>query len=125
MLNNLLAAGRSILFALGCINAASNLYAEFYNIIINSKLTFFNVRPIGQIINRLNSDIYHIDENLPFTLNIFLACLFSLLASIFITIYTVPLCLIILFILFIPYYKIQYYYRKGSMILKRFNSNLM
>lgn len=125
IINNLLAVFRSVLFAYGCINAAKNLYNQIYQTIINSKLSFFNQRPIGQILNRLNSDVYHIDENLPFTLNIFLACLVGVLATLFITIYTVPLCLILLLIISIPYYKVQYYFRCASMILKRFNSNLL
>lgn len=125
IITNVFAAFRSVLFAIGCIQGAKNLYIRLYNVIVGSKISFFNSRTYGQIINRLNSDVYHIDENLPFTLNLFLATLFALISIIVISIYSVPLSLIILLILSVPYYKTQHYYRYGSMILKRFNSNLL
>lgn len=123
--NSLLAAFRAVLFALGCINAATNLYNQLYRTIANSRLSFFNSRPIGQILNRFSSDVFHIDENLPFTLNLFLANLISVFATIIITGYSVPVSLLSLLLLSFPYYKIQLLYREGSMVLKRISTNTL
>lgn len=123
--NSLLAAFRAVLFALGCINAATNLFNRLSQTVVNSKLSFFTARPIGQILNRFSSDTFHIDENLPFTLNIFLANAISLLATVIITGYSVPISLICLFVLSFPYYKIQRLYREGSMVLKRISTNTL
>lgn len=125
LVNSFLAAFRAALFAFGCIKASVNLYRKLYATILNSKLTFFNSRPLGQIINRFSSDIWNIDENLPFTLNIFLANLISVIATIIITGYSVPFCLLILVLLCFPYYKIQFLYRQGSTVLKRISTNTL
>ena len=125
LVNSLLAAFRAVLFALGCINAATNLYNQLYQTVVSSKLNFITARPIGQILNRFSSDVFHIDENLPFTLNIFLANAVSLFATVIITGYSVPISLFCLFLLSFPYYKIQLLYREGSMVLKRISTNTL
>ena len=48
LVNSLLAAFRAFLFAFGCINATNNLYKQLYKTVLNSKLSFFNSRPIGR-----------------------------------------------------------------------------
>ena len=123
--NSLLASFRAILFAIGCIHSAKNLYNQLFKTVLQSKLSFFNRRALGQILNRFSNDVFHIDENLPFTLNIFLANLISVIAAIFVTGYNVPICLIVLILLCYPYYLIQYLYRQASMVLKRISTNTL
>ena len=57
--------------------------------------------------NRLSTDMYAIDDSLPFILNIFLACIFGLLGILFVTCYSLPWFTITLVPLSIIYYSIQ------------------
>jgi ABC-type multidrug transport system fused ATPase/permease subunit len=44
-------------------------------------VTFFDVSPLGRILNRFSSDTYTIDDSLPFIINILLAQFFGLLGN--------------------------------------------
>ena len=72
---------------------------------------------LGRILNLFSSDQYTVDDSLPFKINIFLAQVFGLLGSVFITLYDLPWILL----LYIPliYYTVQIYNRHISRDLKR------
>ncbi|RXG52747.1 ABC transporter C family member 14 [Armadillidium vulgare] len=56
---------RAFIFAFSTIRAAA-------------KIGFFDLNPIGRILNRFSTDVYTIDDSLPFQANIFLAQLFGI-----------------------------------------------
>lgn len=63
--------------------------------------------PWGRVVNRLCSDVYMVDDSLPFQTNIVLAQLFKLFGVLLIAIYSLPLLIPLIVILFILYYFIQ------------------
>jgi ATP-binding cassette subfamily C (CFTR/MRP) protein 10 len=69
---------RAFLFAYGGLKAATFLHSRLVDIVLRAKMVFFDTTPVGRILNRLSSDVYAIDESLPFVLNIFLAQVFGL-----------------------------------------------
>ncbi|XP_015763601.1 PREDICTED: multidrug resistance-associated protein 7-like [Acropora digitifera] len=77
---------------------------------------------IGRIINRFSSDLYSIDDSLPFILNIFLAQAFGVAGTVVITCYGLPWFILVLVPLVLMYYYIQNYYRRTSRELKRLMS---
>lgn len=49
--------------------------------ILQSRFGFFDITPLGRILNRFSSDTYTIDDSLPFILNILLAQLAGLIGT--------------------------------------------
>lgn len=44
-------------------------------------MVFFDILPLGQILNRFSSDVYTVDDSLPFIANILLAQLFGVIGK--------------------------------------------
>jgi ATP-binding cassette, subfamily C (CFTR/MRP), member 10 len=53
----------------------------FFSFFVQTKMQFFDITPLGRILNRFSSDTYTIDDSLPFILNILLAQLFGLIGK--------------------------------------------
>lgn len=51
--------------------------------LLQTKFHFFDVTPLGRLLNRFSSDTYTIDDSLPFILNILLAQLAGLIGKFF------------------------------------------
>ena len=75
--------------------------------VFQAPISFFDVTPIGRIVNRFSSDVFSIDDALPFIMNIFLAQIYGILGTIVITCYGLPWFAVLLVPLGIIYYKIQ------------------
>ncbi len=71
--NSLFALLRAFLFAYGGVCAAKSIHNILINVVIRGKSGFFDSTPVGRILNRFSSDLYTVDDSLPFILNIFLA----------------------------------------------------
>ncbi|CAH2256577.1 multidrug resistance-associated 7 [Pelobates cultripes] len=117
--NSVFTALRAILFALGTVHAAKIIHQRLLKRVLKATVTFFDSTPIGRIINRFSSDLYCIDDSLPFILNIFLANVFGLLGMLVVISYGLPWILLALVPLALLYYHIQRFYRYTSRELKR------
>nr|XP_033792775.1 multidrug resistance-associated protein 7 isoform X2 [Geotrypetes seraphini] len=120
--NSLFTALRAFLFAYGTIRAASILHNKLLKRVLKATVTFFDTTPTGRIINRFSSDLYCIDDSLPFILNICLANVFGLLGMVVIISYGLPWIILVMVPLAALYFCIQRYYRHTSRELKRLYS---
>ncbi|XP_056410690.1 LOW QUALITY PROTEIN: ATP-binding cassette sub-family C member 10 [Hyla sarda] len=120
--NSIFTALRALLFAFGTVRAATVIHRRLLHKVLRATVTFFDRTPVGRIINRFSSDLYCVDDFLPFILNIFLANMFGLLGMLVMISYGLPLILTILVPLAILYYYIQRFYRHTSRELKRLQS---
>ncbi|XP_042318198.1 ATP-binding cassette sub-family C member 10 isoform X2 [Sceloporus undulatus] len=113
---------RSFLFAYGTIHAATVIHNRLLRRVMKATMTFFDTTPTGRILNRFSSDLYCVDDSLPFLLNIFLANIFGLLGMLVMITYGLPWIGLVLLPLAVIYYSIQRYYRFTSRELKRLYS---
>lgn len=68
---------------------------------------FFDVTPLGRIMNRFSSDVYSVDDSLPFLLNILLAQTYALIGTVVVCCYGLPWIILVLIPLGAAYYVIQ------------------
>lgn len=120
--NSVFTLFRAFLYAYGGILAATVIHKRLLAKVLEAPITFFDITPIGRIVNRFSSDVYTIDDSLPFILNILLAQLFGVLGTIAVTCYGLPWFALALVPLGIIYYFIQRYYRRTSRELKRLST---
>ncbi|NWR73859.1 MRP7 protein, partial [Centropus unirufus] len=120
--NSLFTILRAFLFAYGTIRAATVIHSRLLQRAIKATVTFFDTTPTGRILNRFSSDLYCVDDSLPFILNIFLANMYGLLGMLVIITYGLPWIGLVLLPLGALYFSIQRYYRRTSRELKRLYS---
>ncbi|XP_073527733.1 ATP-binding cassette sub-family C member 10 [Phyllobates terribilis] len=120
--NTVFSALRALLFAFGTVRAATVIHERLLQRVLRATVSFFDSTPIGRIINRFSSDLYCVDDFLPFILNIFLANVFGLLGMLVMITYGLPLILPVLLPLAVLYYYMQRFYRHTSRELKRLHS---
>ncbi|NXB70326.1 MRP7 protein, partial [Donacobius atricapilla] len=120
--NSLFTIIRAFLFAYGALRAAGVIHNRLLQRVLKATVTFFDTTPTGRILNRFSSDLYCVDDSLPFILNIFLANIYGLLGMLVIMTYGLPWIGLVLLPLAVVYFLIQRYYRFTSRELKRLYS---
>uniref|UniRef100_A0A8C2WI91 ATP-binding cassette, sub-family C (CFTR/MRP), member 10 n=1 Tax=Cyclopterus lumpus TaxID=8103 RepID=A0A8C2WI91_CYCLU len=117
--NTVFTALRAFLFAYGAVCAAKAIHDRLLDRVLKAKVSFFDTTPMGRILNRFSSDLYAVDDSLPFTLNILLANAVGLLGMLVVISYGLPWVLALLLPLALVYYRTQHFYRHTSRELKR------
>lgn len=67
----------SITFSLGTIAAANGMHSMLLSSVMRLAMSFFDVTPIGRILNRFSKDIDVCDNTLPQVLRMFIAMSFG------------------------------------------------
>lgn len=117
--NTVFTALRAFLFAYGVVCAASTIHTRLLDRVLKATVTFFDTTPVGRMLNRFSSDLYSIDDSLPFILNILLANTLSLLGTLVVMGSGLPWVLLPLLPLALLYHRTQHFYRHTSRELKR------
>ncbi|KAG0215333.1 hypothetical protein BGX28_000073 [Mortierella sp. GBA30] len=111
-----------LILAVGRIRASELIHQRLISTIVRLPMSFFDTTPIGRIVNRFSSDLYSIDEHLPWKcMDLVYVCI-AVTTTLIMVSYTTPI-----FVAFIPvlgagYYLIQEHYLWASRSLKRMNS---
>ncbi|XP_065867125.1 ABC transporter C family member 13 isoform X1 [Euphorbia lathyris] len=120
--NSSLTLVRAFSFAFGGLRAAVQVHNTLLNKLIDAPVEFFDQTPAGRILNRLSSDLYTIDDSLPFILNILLANFVGLLGIAVVLSYVQVAFLLLLLPFWFIYSKLQFFYRSTSRELRRLDS---
>ncbi|XP_057968870.1 ABC transporter C family member 13 isoform X3 [Malania oleifera] len=122
IVNSFLTLVRAFSFAFGGLRAAVQVHNTLLHKLNNAPVHFFDQTPAGRILNRLSSDLYTIDDSLPFILNILLANLVGLLGIAVVLSYVQVFFLLLLLPFWYVYRKLQLYYRSTSREVRRLDS---
>ena len=120
--NTIFALIRAFSFAFFGISATTTLHNNMLQNVMRAAMHFFDKTPVGVILNRFSSDIYTVDSQLPFMLNILLAQIFTLIGTLVMTSYGLPYILLTIIPLLILYHFIQKYYITAVREVKRLYS---
>ncbi|KAM6940945.1 LOW QUALITY PROTEIN: ATP-binding cassette sub-family C member 10 [Lycodopsis pacificus] len=117
--NTVFTALRAFLFAYGAVCAAAVIHDRLLERVLKATVSFFDAAPMGRVLNRFSSDLYAVDDSLPFVLNILLANVFGLLGMLVVISYGLPWVLALLLPLALVCHRTQRFYRHTSRELKR------
>ncbi|GMQ09242.1 hypothetical protein CsSME_00052686 [Camellia sinensis var. sinensis] len=120
--NSVLTLTRAFSFAFGGLRAAIQVHDRLLNKLMDAPINFFDQTPSGRILNRFSSDLYTIDDALPFILNSLLANFVGLLGIAIVLSYVQVMFLLLLLPFWYIYSKLQFYYRSTSRELRRLDS---
>ncbi|KAM7367319.1 hypothetical protein PAMP_015230 [Pampus punctatissimus] len=115
-------AGPSVAEFLG-LSAATNLHHNLLNKIIHAPIRFFDITPLGQILNRFSADTNIIDQHIPPTLESLTRSTLLCLSAIGVISSISPLFMIALIPLAVAFYFIQKYFRVASKDLQELDDS--
>ncbi|KAJ2805337.1 hypothetical protein H4R20_002130, partial [Coemansia guatemalensis] len=111
-----------IMWTMCSIQASRKIHDEMLGGVMRSPMSFFDVTPMGRIINRFSSDLEKCDENLPQSASNMANIVTGLIAAAVIIGYTTPLTLVLAIPLTYFYLNIQRRYLSSSRELRRLES---
>ncbi|KAF8928328.1 hypothetical protein BGZ58_009738 [Dissophora ornata] len=104
------------------IRASNVLYDRLLSRVLRLPMSFFDVTPMGRIINRFSSDIHSIDSQLPEEWNDLFSFIAIIGGTLFVIAYSTPIFLVVIPPLILTYFWVQHYFIKSSSSLKRLYS---
>ena len=111
-------------FALSSVVASRKIHDRMLSALLRAKMSFFDMTPLGRILNRFSKDQYVIDQKIFGVMYTYLSELFSVIGIIIAISSVTPPFLALLVPLGFLYYKIQNYYISTSRELMRLDSVL-
>ncbi|PAV78537.1 hypothetical protein WR25_09567 [Diploscapter pachys] len=111
-----------ITFILGAVNASIHLHRPLLHNILRSPLAFFDVTPLGRIINRLGKDMEVVDMRLSPSFRLLFLSGLNMCQTIIIISISTPLFIVVVIPVIIIYILILRYFIASSRQLQRLNS---
>ncbi len=99
--------------------AGLNIYKTAARSILYSKMTFFDITPMGRILNRFTKDTDVIDNEFSELLNTVISFIFSIIGTVVLTAVYLPWILLVVGVIFIIYHLYFEYYIRSSREVKR------
>ncbi|KAJ8389751.1 hypothetical protein AAFF_G00114570 [Aldrovandia affinis] len=113
---------RSLLFFNVLVNSAQTLHNRMFQCILRTPVRFFDINPIGRILNRFSKDVGHLDSQLPWTFVDFIQVFLQILGVIAVATSVIPWILIPVLPLLIVFLILRRYFLQTSRDIKRLES---
>jgi ATP-binding cassette, subfamily C (CFTR/MRP), member 1 len=118
-----LTIGRATVFVIMTLASGRNLHNRLLDALLHAPITtFYDVTPLGRIINRCSRDVDHLDNQLPDTSLQLAQNSIHLMSVLFLCCVATPFFLIPFVFVAMMFWKIQEYYRKSNREIKRMES---
>uniref|UniRef100_K3WNM7 ABC transmembrane type-1 domain-containing protein n=1 Tax=Globisporangium ultimum (strain ATCC 200006 / CBS 805.95 / DAOM BR144) TaxID=431595 RepID=K3WNM7_GLOUD len=101
------------------LRASRHLFDSMTHSLLSAPLRFFDVNPIGRIVNRYGDDVSAVDFMLPFAFGTFLAMLFFTVFQLATAVYTVKLLRLLVIPLIYLYLQVAQYFLAPSREVSR------
>lgn len=120
VLTGILVGIRSAYFIGIAMLCSRKLHDFVFGCVLRAKVNlFFDITPVGRILNRFSRDLDQIDSTLPIYYSTFLQFLFQVIAVFIVCAWTVPIALVVYVPMGIAFRYLQLYYQRTSREIKR------
>uniref|UniRef100_A0A8C7JLX7 ATP binding cassette subfamily C member 4 (PEL blood group) n=1 Tax=Oncorhynchus kisutch TaxID=8019 RepID=A0A8C7JLX7_ONCKI len=113
---------RSLVFFNVLVNSAQTLHNRMFTAILRTPVRFFDINPIGRILNRFSKDIGYLDSLLPWTFVDFIQVFLQILGVIIVAAAVIPWILIPVVPLLVVFLFLRRYFLQTSRDIKRLES---
>ncbi|KAM4609455.1 ATP-binding cassette sub-family C member 4-like [Polymixia lowei] len=113
---------RSLVFFHVLVSSAQTLHDGMFNAILRTPVRFFDVNPIGRILNRFSKDIGHLDSLLPWTFVDFIQVFLQVLGVIAVAAAVIPWIILPVVPLLVAFLFLRRYFLRTSRDIKRLES---
>ncbi|KAJ1998330.1 hypothetical protein GGI04_005049, partial [Coemansia thaxteri] len=104
------------------IRASTKIHENMLRGVLRSPMSFFDVTPLGRILNRFSSDLQRCDEMLPRSVSGMVNTMVSVVSAVSVIGFSTPLMLVVMFPLAFVYRYLQLRYLFSSRELRRLDS---
>ncbi|KAM7375245.1 hypothetical protein PAMA_014371 [Pampus argenteus] len=113
---------RNLLLFNVLVRCAQALHNRMFKSILSSHVRFFDINPIGRVLNRFSKDIGQLDSNMPWTFVDFIQVFLQILGVIAVAASVIPWILIPVLPLLIAFLFLRRYFLQTSRDIKRLES---
>lgn len=113
---------RNLLLFNVLVRCAQSLHNRMFNSILCTHVRFFDINPIGRVLNRFSKDIGQLDSNMPWTFVDFIQVFLQILGVIAVAASVIPWILIPVLPLLLFFIYLRRYFLRTSRDIKRLES---
>eukprot|EP00916_Digyalum_oweni_P014689 GHVL01024075.1.p1 GENE.GHVL01024075.1~~GHVL01024075.1.p1 ORF type:complete len:1002 (-),score=169.84 GHVL01024075.1:2997-6002(-) len=110
---------RGLIFAWGSKQASFHHHEQLINVIMKAGAMFFDVTPIGRILNRFSADMLAIDQDIPRLFELVLFLSVSVIGNLLAVAFIIPPYIALLCFLVIFFYILRQLYVRSALQLQR------
>ncbi|KRZ73579.1 Multidrug resistance-associated protein 1, partial [Trichinella papuae] len=110
------------LLSYSMVLASRDIHQSLLNNLLRSPMSFYDVTPLGRILNRIGKDIDVIDDTLPLTARTWIMASLGVLSVLLVILISTPIFAAVIVPIAILYYFLQKIYIRSSRQLKRIES---
>ncbi|KAF9975165.1 Multidrug resistance-associated protein 1 [Actinomortierella ambigua] len=108
-----------VTMAVAGVRASKYLHNALLNNVLRLPMSFFDTTPVGRIVNRFSSDVFSVDEMIPWQFHDMLFCMVAVTGTLIVIAVTTPIFLAVIPVLFTIYVFVQRYYIASSRAFRR------